>query len=250
MVTSLDLTCPPANGAGVSDIAVPGVGQKMDSTGLQLNIAIIDANPLLADGIAALLAQDGGIAARTAFLGPLPAAAAGEEFDLILIDPSQVDTPPKTLIQDLGAGGRPVVGYAGTGSVSLARACIAAGFRGILPKTVSFETLKIALATAAQGGIFIDAAFAAAIAPTPGAEDPPTLPPQDACLSERELFVLKSVAHGKSMKEIGKELDLSSKTIETYKARGSSKLNLSGRRQIVEFAIAQGWVEGARLTAG
>jgi DNA-binding NarL/FixJ family response regulator len=52
------------------------------------------------------------------------------------------------------------------------------------------------------------------------------------------------------MKEIGKELDLSSKTVETYKARGSSKLNLTGRRQIVEFAIARGWVDSTRLTAG
>jgi len=63
------------------------------------------------------------------------------------------------------------------------------------------------------------------------------------------LFVLKSVAHGKSMKEIGKELALSYKTVETYKARGISKLKLSGRRQIVEFAIAQGWVESLRAEA-
>ena len=82
------------------------------------------------------------------------------------------------------------------------------------------------------------------ISPTPPA------PVQEACLSARELFVLKSVAHGKSMKEIGKELDLSCKTIETYKARGSSKLNLSGRRQIVEFAIAQGWVDSPRVPPG
>lgn len=222
----------------------------MHSTGLQLNIAIIDANPLLADGIAALLAQDGGLAAKVAYLGPHSHAAAGAEFDLILVDPAQVEAPPSSLLQDLGTGGRPVVGYSSADSIDLARACIAAGFRGILPKTVSFDTLKIALATAAQGGIFIDAAFAAAIASTSGAEDPLPTPPQDARLSERELFVLKSVAHGKSMKEIGKELDLSCKTIETYKARGSSKLNLSGRRQIVEFAIAQGWVDSTRLTAG
>ncbi len=221
----------------------------MHSTDLQLNIAIIDANPLLADGIAALLAQDG-FAARVLFLGPQPQAAAGIEFDLILVDPAQSEASPRTLIQELGPGLRPVVGYASTDSVPLARACIAAGFRGILPKTVSFDTLKIALTTTAQGGIFIDAAFAAAIAPDPGAEDPPPLPAHEARLSERELFVLKCVAHGKSMKEIGKELDLSSKTVETYKARGSSKLNLSGRRQIVEFAIAQGWVEGTRLSAG
>ena len=30
-------------------------------------------------------------------------------------------------------------------------------------------------------------------------------------------------------------------TVETYKARGTSKLNISGRREIVEYAIRAGW---------
>lgn len=221
----------------------------MTAPDLRLSIAIIDANPLLADGISALLMQDSSFAARTVFLGPTAEADAHDGFDVIIIDPAQTEVTPAALVRDLSGRGTSIVAYSSSLSLDLARDCISAGFRGVLPKTVSFEILKIALATTAQGGIFIDAAFAAAIAHRPGGEDSP-VPAQDACLSERELFVLKSVAHGKSMKEIGKELDLSSKTIETYKARGSNKLNLSGRRQIVEFAIAQGWVDSARLTVG
>ncbi len=212
-----------------------------------LSVAVIDGNPLLADGISALLAQDAGFVARAvALVGGTDGAAI---FDVILIDPAQFVIPAQELARDLGGFGAALVAYSGGLSTDLARECIAAGFRGVLPKTVSFEVLKAALATTAQGGIFIDAAFSAAIAQKLGAEDPPK-PAQDACLSERELFVLKSVAHGKTMKEIGKELALSSKTVETYKARGSSKLNLTGRRQIVEFAIAQGWVESSRADIG
>lgn len=216
----------------------------------RLSIAIIDANPLLADGIAALLRQEPDFSARTVFLGPRPDEGLSEGYDVIIIDPAQTATTPAELARDLRGRGGAVVAYCSSLCERLAHDCIVAGFHGVLPKTVSFDVLKIALATTARGGIFIDAAFAAAIAPRAGAEDPPLPAAQDVRLSERELFVLKSVAHGKSMKEIGRELDLSSKTIETYKARGSSKLNLSGRRQIVEFAIAQGWVEGVRLTAG
>lgn len=216
----------------------------------RLSIAIIDANPLLADGIAALLTQDDSFAARTVFLGSKPGEATPSGFDVIIIDPAQVDVTPAQLASALRGRGGAMVAYCSSLSESLAHDCIVAGFQGVLPKTVSFDVLKIALATTAQGGIFIDKAFAAAIAPRPGAEDPPAPPVQDRRLSEREMFVLKSVAHGKSLKEIGRELDLSSKTIETYKARGTSKLNLSGRRQIVEFAIAQGWVDGTSLTAG
>jgi DNA-binding NarL/FixJ family response regulator len=214
-----------------------------------LSVGIIDTNPLLADGIAALLRQDQGLVSRAVFMGPTADAMEAGRFDVILLDPSQSPEAPAEAMLKLRDFSPAIVGYSSTACEKLARACIAAGFRGILPKTVPFETLKIALATTAQGGIFIDAAFAAAITSNSGVEDPPA-PAHEACLSARELVVLKSVALGKSMKEIGKELDLSSKTIETYKARGTSKLNLSGRRQIVEFAIAQGWVDATRLTVG
>jgi DNA-binding NarL/FixJ family response regulator len=224
-------------------------GDAVMTTQDRLNIAIIDANPLLADGIAALLRQDSSISARTVFLGAEPGETPGG-YDVIIIDPAQLETTPAAIVDNLRGRGGAMVAYCSSLSDSLARDCIAAGFHGVLPKTVSFDVLKIALATTARGGIFIDAAFATAIAPRVGAEDPPQPPAQDARLSQRELFVLKSVAHGKSMKEIGQELALSAKTVETYKARGSSKLNLSGRRQIVEFAIAQGWVDGTLLSAG
>ncbi len=209
---------------------------------VRLNIAVIDANPLLADGISALLGQEAGFAATAVPLGPNDAAGT-YCFDVILIDPSQLGLDPAELARRLSGHGASLVAYSDALSVDLARSCLEAGFRGVLPKTVSIEVLKAALATTAQGGIFIDAAFSAAIAHRLGAADP-VHPAADACLSTREKVVLKSVAHGKTLKEIGQELDLSSKTVETYKARGSMKLNLSGRRQIVEFAIAQGWVEG------
>jgi DNA-binding NarL/FixJ family response regulator len=210
-------------------------------------VGIVDSNPLLAEGLAALLRQDEGLVMRTEFLGPSADGVRETNFDVIILDPAENEETPAELVRRLGAIS--ILGYSTAASEKLARSCVSAGFRGILPKTVTFETLKIALATVARGGIFIDSAFAAAITPDTGLEEPP-LPVQEACLSARELFVLKSVAHGKSMKEIGKELDLSSKTIETYKARGSSKLNLSGRRQIMEFAIARGWVDSTRLPAG
>ncbi|NJM82185.1 MAG: response regulator transcription factor [Tabrizicola sp.] len=219
----------------------------MTSIDIRLNIAVIDENPLLAGGISALLGQDSMFVATPLMLGAQTGPMAPQGFDVIVMDPGQSGQSPDDLARQFGAGGVALLAYSGELSVELARQCISAGFRGVLPKTVSIEVLKAALATAAQGGIYIDAAFSAAIVQHVGQPQPPK-PQEDACLSARELFVLKSVAYGKTMKEIGKELDLSSKTVETYKARGSSKLNLCGRRQIVEFAIAQGWVEGARLS--
>lgn len=221
----------------------------MSPLSLRMSVAVIDANPLLADGISALLGQDSSFAARAIILDDSDDQTWPHSFDVIMIDPAQTSLAPQAIADDLGSTGAALVAYSDALSEGLARACIAAGFRGVLPKTVSFDLLKTALLTTAQGGLFIDAAFSSAIAQKLAVEDQPK-PTQDHSLSDRELSVLKSVAHGKTMKEIGKELALSSKTVETYKARGSMKLNLSGRRQIVEFAIAQGWVEGARLNGG
>ena len=96
-----------------------------------------------------------------------------------------------------------------------------------------------AIAAVKGGATCIDPSFATLFEPV-AANRPQS---RSQTLTDREAYVLKSVAFGKSLKEIGLELALSSKTIETYKARGSSKLNLQGRRAIVEYAIRSGWVK-------
>ena len=61
-------------------------------------------------------------------------------------------------------------------------------------------------------------------------------------LSEREEQVLRAVAWGYSNKEIAGQLGVSTKTIETYKARIADKLGLRTRTEMVRFALQQGWL--------
>ena len=60
--------------------------------------------------------------------------------------------------------------------------------------------------------------------------------------SERENEVLRLVAAGYSNKEIAAQLDLSVKTVETHKANAMRKLGLTGRIDIVRYALLQGWM--------
>jgi DNA-binding NarL/FixJ family response regulator len=60
-------------------------------------------------------------------------------------------------------------------------------------------------------------------------------------LSKREALVLKLIAFGFSTKEIAFELNVSPKTVETYKARASDKLQLHSRAAIVKFCFKNGW---------
>jgi DNA-binding NarL/FixJ family response regulator len=63
-------------------------------------------------------------------------------------------------------------------------------------------------------------------------------------LSRREQQVLRLVALGHTNAEIGAQLALSVKTIETYRARGMKKLGLRSRATLVRYALQLGLLEG------
>ena len=54
------------------------------------------------------------------------------------------------------------------------------------------------------------------------------------------------LAWGYSNKEIAGDLDLSVKTVETYRVRISEKLGLRSRTEIVQYALRQGWLNEAQ----
>jgi DNA-binding CsgD family transcriptional regulator len=62
-------------------------------------------------------------------------------------------------------------------------------------------------------------------------------------LSEREAEVAKLTAAGHGNKEIAARLDLSVKTVETYRARSLEKLGLKSRAELVRYAVQQGWLQ-------
>ena len=206
-----------------------------------IKIAVFDQNPMLALGICSLLEKRAHVQAIHLPLPEFGGPSTAADFDVAIIDPGQTDLSPADISTGLRAhsGGPAMIGFFCDVSVLTARACLAAGFRGFLPKTAAFDALQTAIATVQSGAHYIDATFADLLLEPPAPR--PNMRPRD--LTDREAYVLKSVARGKSLKEIGLELALSSKTIETYKARGSTKLNLQGRRAIVEYAIRSGWVQ-------
>jgi DNA-binding NarL/FixJ family response regulator len=62
-------------------------------------------------------------------------------------------------------------------------------------------------------------------------------------LSPRETEVLSLVAWGYSNKEIASKLEISIRTVETYKARLMEKLDLHSRTDMVRYALHQGWLQ-------
>lgn len=58
-----------------------------------------------------------------------------------------------------------------------------------------------------------------------------------ASLSKRERDVLVRVARGFTSSEIGEQLNISPRTVDTYRARIMQKLGLEHRHQLVEYAV-------------
>ncbi len=119
-----------------------------------------------------------------------------------------------------------------------------AGVSGYVLKQSAPAELLHAIRAAAAGGQYLDSALTARVtARLLGRSDKANKPA--AALSERESDVLRLIASGYSNKEIAGRLNLSVKTVEAHKANAMRKLGLTGRIDIVKYAVLQGWLENS-----
>lgn len=61
-------------------------------------------------------------------------------------------------------------------------------------------------------------------------------------LTEREREVFRHIALGYSNNEIAGKMNISVKTVEAHKANCLKKLNMQSRKDIIRYAILQGWM--------
>ena len=121
------------------------------------------------------------------------------------------------------------------------REFLKAGAAGYLLKRAPTEELLRAIRSVAGGGLYVDSRVAGRLVQKLSHGDRPGIVPTVE-LSERETEVLRLIARGYANKEIAAQLDLSVKTVETYKARSMEKLGLRSRVDIVRLAVKRGWL--------
>ncbi len=122
------------------------------------------------------------------------------------------------------------------------RQLLAAGAAGYVLKRVASEELVHAIRVVAAGKTYLDPDMAGKVVTGFVRRTGESLPTKGPSLSDRELEIAKLTASGHSNKEISTLLDLSVKTVETYRARGMEKLGLSCRVDLVRYAVQQGWL--------
>jgi DNA-binding NarL/FixJ family response regulator len=118
------------------------------------------------------------------------------------------------------------------------RAAIAAGAQGYALKRNSSITVLDALRAVAQGQNYLDASLGE-IAWEEIMQEPP---PADrlAPLTPRERQVFERVARGETHREIGEQLGIGKKSVDTYRARVYQKLGIASRAELVSVALDAG----------
>lgn len=123
------------------------------------------------------------------------------------------------------------------------RRLLKAGACGYVLKRAAVDDLARALRVVASGGTYIDPALAERVVGGYLRTHSGAGAARRGELSDRETEVLRLVAWGYSNKEMAAQLDISVRTVETYKVRLMEKLDLHNRSEIVRYALQQGWLQ-------
>jgi DNA-binding NarL/FixJ family response regulator len=120
-----------------------------------------------------------------------------------------------------------------------------AGVSGYVLKQSPPTELLQAIRAAAAGGQYLDSSLTPRVTAGFLGRKGKGTSEAGVSLTEREADVLRLIASGYSNKEIAARLSLSVKTVEAHKANAMRKLGLTGRIDIVKYAILQGWLHNA-----
>jgi two-component system, NarL family, invasion response regulator UvrY len=109
-----------------------------------------------------------------------------------------------------------------------------AGASGYLTKASAPSQLVDAVQKVVEGGRYISPAVAERLAAIVGSDS--DLPPHEN-LSNREYQVTRMLASGKTVSEIAEEMNLSVKTISTYRSRVLEKMGMRTNAELTYYAV-------------
>ena len=153
-----------------------------------------------------------------------PTSAMSEDTVELLVNIH--DLSPDTMVIVLGNSADP----------GRARDALNAGVSGYILGTDETDELVRAIHSVAKGTPVVNPLVAMAIAQDDREEG-------HTWLSDRERQIVKLVALGFTNTEIGAEINLSGRTVETHRANILRKLELSSRSGLVRYAIDQGMLQ-------
>ncbi len=208
-----------------------------------IKVVMADDHTLLRDGLKRLLIDKD--------IDVLGEAGSGREAvrlcttlkpDILLLDLEMPDMDGFEVVRSMMAAKSPVKIIVLTmhASEEYAYRLIKSGVSGFLAKDISAKELPEAIRKVMDGKIYVTPSVMENLASRlqQSSDDNPL-----SLLSEREIQVLAQLARGLTVIEIAEKIFLSPRTIETYRSRAMTKLNLRNISDITRFAIKHGLIE-------
>ena len=207
---------------------------------MKKRIILIDDHPIIRQGFTLLINQESDLIV----VGEAEDSARAMEViaelkpDLALVDLSLKNSNGIELIKDLTRIQPELLMLV----VSLhdesvyAERCLRAGAHGFIMKAEATENVMTAIRTVLRGEIYLSDTmhYQMLKVMTSGSSGKTSATDQ---LSDRELEVFQAIGRGESTREIAEILNLSIKTIETYKSHLKQKLDLRNSTELLQFAV-------------
>lgn len=211
-----------------------------------MRIIIADDHPLYLEAVRRQIERAFRRAEVCAFVRFADAVAsmADQPADLIMLDYSMPGSGGEGLKQMIAAAGAiPVVVMSGVASAKDVSACIAAGARGFLPKTMEGQVFVGAVSVVLHGGTYLPVEFVGSGPSLASASAPEAGRPLNADdLTPRESDLLRLVLAGATNKEIARKMNLQEVTVKFYLTRLFRRLGVKNRSQAAVAAVHLGMV--------
>jgi DNA-binding NarL/FixJ family response regulator len=207
-----------------------------------MKILIADDHSIVRRGLQQIIALREGwtVAAEVARADEVLPALRRDDFDVVILDVSLSDRSGIDLLEPLRAEfpRLPVLMLSMHAEKQYAIRCLRAGAAGYIQKDASPQELIAAIERVAAGRRYVSEAVGEQLAVQlmRGDKEP------HERLSERELDVFLRIAAGSTASEVAEALNISVKTVSTYRARIMEKTGFESNAEMIAYAIRNGLV--------
>jgi two-component system invasion response regulator UvrY len=206
-----------------------------------LTIVICDDHPVLRQGTINVVREHlSPVTVEEAENGnKLLALISERTWDVCIMDVSMPGTSGTDLLQQIlrVQPSLPVLVFSMHPENMYAVPMIRAGASGYLNKSTTPPALLIeAIKSVVSGQKFLTPMVAECLATAIRANPEPSSAPHEL-LSNRELQIFEMLVAGKPLRDIARQLDVSSATISTYRTRMLQKLRLKSNADLIRYAI-------------
>lgn len=216
---------------------------------MPIRVVLADDHTIVRTGLKAVLGADPDIdvVGEAASGNEAVALLKRVEADVVVMDVSMADgdgISATRAITSAGGNSARVLVLTMHSEEAYLEAVLDAGASGYLVKSTADRELVDAVRAVARGEVWVQPAAARVLAQ--GArrrEERATDQSRFERLTDRERSVMQLIAEGYTAPEIGEQLSISPKTVDTYKQRINDKLGLTHRADYVKLALKLGLLQ-------